>query len=183
MPWPVACGFYVIFVCFLFLFLVCIYIYMGWGWVGWGGVGWWVYWGPDNHVLDTMLTTHVKVTWKMALMLRWYHVASTCMYFRWGGVGGWINVLTTTSLILRWQQMLKKLGRRSWCYLENMLQALVSTLGAVGWRGCINVLTTTSSILRWQHMLNELGSRSPCCVDNMLQALVCTCGGVGWGVY
>ena len=68
----------------------------------------------------------------------------------WSGLGWDINVLTTTSLILRCQRMFHQLGRPWWCNMMLRWQHV-----GVGWD--INVLTTTSLILRCQRMFHQLG--------------------------
>ena len=93
-----------------------------WGGVGWGGVGWW-YQRPDDHVLDTTLSAYM-LAWGCNMSLRWHFVG-----VGWGGVGwgGDINVLTTTSLILRCQHI---------CSLEDATCHYVDTSlgwGGVGW--------------------------------------------------
>ena len=111
---------------------------MGWGGVGWWGVltFWrprpWYYVdktcrGNLEDVLDATLMTWGGVGWGGVLTSwrprPWYYVDKTCRgnledvldatLMTWGGVGwggvvGCINVLTTTSLILRRQDMPKK---------------------------------------------------------------------------
>ena len=101
-----------------------------WGGVGWGGVltCWrprpWYYVdktcrGNLEDVFDATLMTWGGVGWGGVLTFwrprPWYYVDKTCRgnledvlaatLMTWGGVGGCINVLTTTSLILRRQDM------------------------------------------------------------------------------
>ena len=76
------------------------------------------------------------------VLLSLYGVYSVGFVYIWGGVGwgGDVNVLTTTSSILRCQHR---------CSLEVATCNYVET--TLGWGGDVNVLTTTSSILRCQH--------------------------------
>ena len=140
--------------------------------VGWGGVGISTSWRPRPWYYVVSIYAR----------LRMQHV--TTLTLRWGGVGwgGDINVLTTTSLILRCQHICSledatchyvdtSLGwggvgistswrPRPWYYVVSIYARLrmqhVTTLtlrwGGVGWGGDINVLTTTSLILRCQHI-------------------------------
>ena len=96
--WPVR------FRSFLCVFVLYIYIHGG---MGWGGVG---YERLDDHVLDSTLSTHVPPNRKTLMMQR-----DSTLTARWGGAGWDINVLTTTSLIIRCQHMFHQLGRRWWC--------------------------------------------------------------------
>ena len=133
---------------------VCIYIYIyprglgfsdgdRWGGVGWGGVGISTSWRPRPWYYVVSIYAR----------LRMQHV--TTLTLRWGGVGwgGDINVLTTTSLIVRCQHI---------CSLEDATCHYVDTSlgwGGVGWGGVgwwyqrpdDHVLDTTLSayILAW----------------------------------
>ena len=179
---------------------IYIYIYprgLGFsdGGVGWGGVGW-GYQRPDDHVPDTTLSAYM-LAWGCSMSLRWHFVGV--------GWGGDINVLTTTSLILRCQHICSLedatchyvdtslgWGGVGWGYQrpddhlpDTTLSAYMLAWGCnmslrwhfvgVGWGGDINVLTTTSLILRCQHICS-LEDATCHYVDTSLGW-----GGVGWG--
>ena len=93
------------------------------------------------------VVTACSTNWTTLMM---QHVATWTA--RWGGVGWDINVLTTTSLILRCQRMfhqLDDLDDATCCYVDS----------TVGWGGVeVGILTSwcTSLILRCQHMFHQL---------------------------
>ena len=88
----------------------------------------------------------------------------------WVGLGWDINVLTTTSLILRCQRMFHQLGRPWWCNMMLRWQHV-----GVGWD--INVLTTTSLMLRCQRRFHQLGRPWWCNMMLRWQHV-----GVGWDI-
>ena len=110
--------------------------------MGWGGVGW-GYQRPDDHALDTTLSTYM-FSWGCNMLLRWHYI--------WVGLGGvgWggdINVLTTTSLILRCQHI---------NVLSRMQPVPTLTLrwGGVGWGGV--GIVTSGRPRNWYYVVNIL---------------------------
>ena len=89
---------------FLWKGLGCV---VGVGWVGWGGIL--TSWRPRPwfYVVNACSTNYEDLD-----DATWCYVNSTLGC---GGVGWDINVLTTTSLILRCQRVFHQLGRRWWC--------------------------------------------------------------------